>query len=307
MKRIILDVDTGVDDALAILLALRSPELKLDTITIVAGNTTLANATRNTRLVLDIAGAGPEVEVARGAEGPLRRELVTADAVHGPDGLGNVTGVYPPPRHPVAEEEAADLLLEKIGRYREALTVVATGPMTNLALAARRDAATFRRVGEIVQMGGAVNVPGNITELAEYNLYVDPEAAAEVLASGARLRLVPLDVTLQAALLRADLRRLALEGDSAVFQFVRESTVLCMDAHQKFRGLNGMNLHDPMAVAAAIDPELFRWEAARLEIRTDEAERGRLVARPDPDSPHQIPVAVDAERFLRLFTERVCR
>jgi purine nucleosidase len=307
VKRIVLDVDTGVDDALAILLALRSPELKLDAITTVAGNTTVENSTRNTRLVLDIAQAGPEVEIARGAEHPLTRALVTADSVHGPDGLGNVTGVYPPPRHPLGEETATTLLLERIARYGSELTLVATAPMTNLALAARHDAATFRRVGEIVQMGGAVNVPGNITEVAEYNLYVDPEAAAEVLASGARLRLVPLDVTLQVELLRADLRRLALERDSAVFQFVRESTVLCMDAHQEFRGLNGMNLHDPMAVAAAIDPGLFRWQSARLDVRTDEAERGRIIARLDPDSPHQIPVAVDAERFLQLFTTRVCR
>jgi len=226
----------------------------------------LENATRNTRLVLDVAQAPPEVLVARGAARPLAHELVTAEIVHGADGLGNVTGVYPAPRHPLAEEEAADLLLEMIDRYGDTLTVIATAPMTNLALAARRDAAIFRRVGEIVQMGGAIRVPGNISPLAEYNLYVDPEAAAEVVASGARLRLVPLDVTLQAALLRSELRRLAQERDSAVFQFVREITVLCMDAHQKFLGLNGIHLHDPAVVAALMNSGRFSAAQSRLAV-----------------------------------------
>lgn len=307
MKRVIMDVDTGVDDALALILALRSPELHLEAVTTVAGNPSLENATRNTRLVLDVAQAPAEVLVARGAARPVARELVTAEIVHGADGLGNVTGVYPPPRHPLAEEEAADLLLERIDRYGEALTVIATAPMTNLARAARRDPFAFRRVGQIVQMGGAIRVPGNISPLAEYNLYVDPEAAAEVVASGARLRLVPLDVTLQVALLRSELRRLAQERDSAVFQFVREITVLCMDAHQKFLGLDGIHLHDPAAVAAALDPTLFTWEPVRISVRTGEAERGRTLATADTTSPVAVATAVDAKRFLSLFTERVCR
>jgi purine nucleosidase len=302
-----MDVDTGVDDALALLLALRSPELHLEAVTTVAGNTSLEKATRNTRLVLDVAQAPALVRVARGAARPLAHELVTADVIHGADGLGNVTGVYPPPRHPLAAEGAVDLLLEMIDRHREALTVIATAPMTNLARAARRDATIFCRVGEIVQMGGAIRVPGNVSPLAEYNLYVDPEAAAAVLASGARLRLVPLDVTLQAALLRSELRRLALERDSAVFQFVREITVLCMDAHQKFLGLDGIHLHDPAAVAAALDPTLFTWEPVRLTVRTDEAERGRTLATPGANSPVAVATAVDAKRFLSLFAERVCR
>jgi len=302
-----LDVDTGVDDALALLLALRSPELHLEAVTTVAGNTSLENATRNTRLVLDVAQAPAELQVARGAAHPLAHELMTAEDVHGADGLGNVTGVYPPPRHPLAEDDAADLLLATIDRYGDSLTLVATAPMTNLAEAARRDAAIFRRVGEILQMGGAIRVPGNISPLAEYNFYVDPEAAAAVVASGARLQLVPLEVTLQAALLRSELRRLAQERDSAVFQFVREITVLCMDAHQKFLGLNGIHLHDPAAVAAAIDPTLFTWQPVRLTVGTDEAERGRTLATPDPDSPVAVATAVDAERLLALFTERVCR
>ncbi|MFQ5818126.1 MAG: nucleoside hydrolase [Terriglobia bacterium] len=307
MKRVIMDVDTGVDDALALVLALRSPELHLEAITTVAGNTSVEAATRNTRLVLDVAQAPAELPVAQGAARPLARELVTAEAVHGADGLGNVTSVYPTPKHPLASEDATTLLLSAIDRYGDELTVVATAPMTNLARAALRDPATFRRLGKIVQMGGAVRVPGNISKVAEYNLYLDPEAAAEVAATGVRLRLVPLDVTLQAKLLRSDLRRLALARDSAVFQFIREITVICMDAHQKFLGLDGMNLHDPMAVAAAIDPPLFTWQPVRLEVRTDETERGRTLATPEANSPVAVATAVAVDRFLSLFTERVCR
>ena len=307
MKRIVLDVDTGVDDALALLLALRSPELTLEAVTTVAGNVAVETATRNTRLVLELAQAPKELRVAEGAAQPLQRPLLTAAQVHGSDGLGNVTGVYPPPQHPLAGNEASDLLLEVIGEYGKELTIVATGPMTNLARAAQRDPERFRQVGEIVQMGGALKVRGNTSPVAEFNLYVDPEAAAVVLAAGVPLRLVPLDVTEQVILLRSELRRRALERDSTVFQFVREFTVLYFDFQQRMSGLNGGYLHDPTAGAAVIDPALLTWQPAQVEVRTDEAERGRTVATPTPDSSVQVATAVDAARVLELFCDRVCR
>lgn len=307
VKRVILDVDTGVDDALALLLALRSPELHLEAVTTVAGNIPVEAATRNTRLVLDVAQAPADLPLAAGATRPLARELVNSTYVHGADGLGNVTGVYPAPTHAVLDTDAATLLLEKIEREGEHLTLIALGPMTNLALAARQDPATFRRVGEVVEMGGAVRVRGNISPLAEFNLYVDPEAAAEVVATGVRLRLVPLDVTTQVVLGRGELRRLAQERDSAVFQFVREISVVIFDFYQTVVGLDGFHPHDPLAVAAAIDPSLFTWEGMRLEVRTSEGERGRTVGTPAADSSVLVATSVDSERFLKLFTERVCR
>lgn len=302
-----MDVDTGVDDALALILALRSPELHLEAITTVAGNAPLEAATRNTRLVLDVAQAPAALRVARGAARPLLRELLTASEVHGTDGLGNTTRVYPPPKHPLAPTEAATVLLEAIARYGRQLTIVATGPMTNLARAALEAPETFHRVGVIVQMGGAVQVRGNTSPVAEFNLYVDPEAAAEVLASGVRLRLVPLDVTQQAILERRELRRRAQERDSAVFQFIREFTVLYFDFHQRRQALNGGYLHDPVAVAAAIDPGLFTWQPARVEVRTEEAERGRSVVTPQADSPVAAATGLAVDRFLPLFLDRVCR
>jgi len=307
MKRVAIDVDTGVDDALALLLALRSPELSVEAVTTVNGNVSVETATRNTRLVLDVAQAPPGLLLAQGAPRPLVRESVHSTFVHGADGLGNAASVYPPPKHPVIEKDAATLLLELIGRYGDALTLVSLGPMTNLALAARRDPGEFRRVGEVVQMGGAVRRPGNITPTAEFNIYVDPEAAAEVVATGVRLRLVPLDATTGALLPRAELRRLALERDSAAFQFIREITVVIFDFYQQRLGLEGFHPHDPMALAAAIDPTLLTWERMRLEVRTDEAERGRTVGTPDEDSPVLVATGVDAGRFLPFLTDRICR
>jgi inosine-uridine nucleoside N-ribohydrolase len=307
MKRVAIDVDTGVDDALALLLALRSPELSLEAVTTVAGNVPVETATRNTRLVLDVAQAPRALPLAQGAPRPLRRDIVHSTFVHGEDGLGNASGVYPPPQHLLAETDAATLLLELIERHGEELTLISLGPMTNLALAARLDAALFRRVGEVVQMGGAVRHPGNITPMAEFNIYVDPEAAAEVVATGVPLRLVPLDATTGALLTRAELRRLAQERDSAAFQFVREITVVILDFYQQRLGLDGFHPHDPMATAAAIDPGLLTWERIRLEVRTDDAERGRTVGSPDQNSPVLVATGVDAGRFLPFLTDRVCR
>ena len=307
MKRVAIDVDTGVDDALALILALRSPELSIEAVTTVAGNVPVETATRNTRLVMDVAQAPPSLLLAQGAPRPLKREIVHSTFVHGADGLGNASSVYPQPQHPVIEKAAATFLLELIEHHGDGLTLISLGPMTNLALAARQEPAVFRRVGEVVQMGGAVRHPGNITPAAEFNIYVDPEAAAEVVATGVRLRLVPLDATTGALLTRAELRRLALERDSAVFQFVREITVVILDFYQQHLGLGGFHPHDLMAVAAAIDPTLLIWERMRLEVRTDDAERGRTVGVPDESSPVLVATGVDAERFLLFLTDRVCR
>ena len=308
MKRILLDVDTGVDDALAILFALRSPELKVEAITTVAGNLPVDLCTRNTRLVLDIADAPPAVLVAPGADKPLARELHTATAVHGADGLGNVAALYGEPHHPLDPRPAHRLILDKIAEFGPDLTLVPTGPMTNLALAAREDPETFGKAGEIVQMGGAIGVPGNTGPWAEFNIFVDPEAAAEVLATGVPMRLVPLDVTHRIILMRDELKRLAGLRDSRIFQFIREITVLYFDYQQKKTGLKGAYLHDPTAIAAAMEPNLFIWEPVTIEVRTDDEQRGRTVASPasGAKAKHWVATEVDYQQVLRMFTERVC-
>lgn len=311
-RKVWLDVDTGVDDALALILALRSPELEVIGISTVAGNTTVENSTRNTLLVLERLEA-PEIPVAQGAAQPLVRPLRTAAQVHGADGLGNATAVYPPPRREPARLTGEEMILEMLRRFPGELTIIATGPQTNLARALARDRETFRRVGEIVIMGGAIRVPGNSTAVAEFNFYADPEAAAHVLASGVPIRLLPLDVTEQARVERNDFRRLAQERDSSVFQFVREFTVVYFTLHAQALGFNGGYLHDPMAVASVIDPSLIQWEEMHVEIETaGELTAGQSVVdfRPWPSpvpANARVGVKVDGVRFLELFLDRVCR
>ena len=188
----VLDVDTGLDDALALLLTLRSPELDVVGVTTVAGNVALPDVLRNTRHVLDTAGA-TSVPVAAGAAAPLVRPLTTATFFHGPHGLGDVD-VPEPTRAPVAEP-AAQLLCRLAAEYRGQLTVIATGPWTNIALASRLDSEFAGNLRQLVLMGGAVTVPGNVTPVAEANVYNDPEAAHMVLASGGLPLLIGLDVT----------------------------------------------------------------------------------------------------------------
>jgi len=197
---IFLDVDTGVDDALAIILALRSPEFSLQGISTVSGNVSLAQTTANTLTVLDVLDA-PPIPVAAGAAAPLFGPAITAGEVHGNDGLGGAARTFPPTRRRAAED-AAGLLLETIRRFPGELILIATAPLTNLALAVQRDLETMRRLRTLIVMGGAIRVPGNVGPVSEFNFAADPEAAAIVLGAGLPLTLVPLDVTERVTLTR---------------------------------------------------------------------------------------------------------
>ncbi len=329
MRKVLLDVDTGVDDALALIFALRSPELDVRAITTVAGNTAVDSVLRNTLLLLDVLQA-PAIPVARGADRPLLRPLVTAGDVHGADGFGNATTVYPPPRRGPCDQDATELILSTIAAEREHLTLVATGPLTNLARALEADPATFRLLGKLVVMGGAFRTAGNTGPVAEFNFFCDPDAARAVFQAGLQVTLVPLDVSERAVLPRASLRTLSQRRDSSVFQFVREFTVLWFDYHREVAGLDGGHLHDPLAVAAAALPDLLRTVHTRVSVETaGEFTAGMTVAdlrgrKPGPEmlarfggeaaqggpyGPPNAHVAMDADvpRFLDLFYERVCR
>ena len=329
MRKVLLDVDTGVDDALALIFALRSPELDVRAITTVAGNTTVDQALRNTLLLLDVLQA-PAIPVARGADRPLLRPLVTAGDVHGADGFGNATTVYPPPRRGPCDQDATELILSTIAAERDQLTLVASGPLTNLARALEADPATFRLLGKLVVMGGAFRTAGNTGPVAEFNFFCDPDAARAVLQAGLQVTLVPLDVRERAVLPRTSLRALSQQRDSSVFQFVREFTVLWFDYHREVAGMDGGYLHDPLAVAAAALPDLLRTVHTRVSVETSGeftagmtvadwrgrkpapqvlARFGGEAAQGGPYGPPNAHVAVDADvpRFLDLFYERVCR
>jgi inosine-uridine nucleoside N-ribohydrolase len=263
-QRVILDVDPGVDDGLAILLALRSPELKVEALTAVAGNVALSTTLPNALRLLEIAGRG-DIPVAAGADKPLRRRLMTAAYAHGNNGLGGVD--FPAPAlRPVAEPAAA-LIRRMVRAAPGQITLVALGPLTNLATAFAADPGLPRLVKGITVMGGSLS-GGNITPAAEFNFYTDPEAARAVFRSGAAIRMVGLDVTRKAAFSEAQIARLeqaSTPWGRASGRIMRAS----LEANRRSGADGGQaRAHDSMALASLIDPSLFTWADVQVEIET---------------------------------------
>ncbi|HTV51790.1 MAG TPA: nucleoside hydrolase, partial [Steroidobacteraceae bacterium] len=263
-RRVIIDTDPGVDDALAIFLALRSPELQVEAITPVAGNVGLELTLPNALRLLEIAGH-KEIPVAAGAAQPLERELVTAPAVHGNNGLAGVE--FPQPTLKPVAESAHQLIRRIVSTSPGEISLIAIGPLTNLALAFREDPQLPAQLRDITIMGGSLS-GGNITPAAEFNTYVDPEAAQIVYASGAPITMVGLDVTRKAELTDAHIRTLEAARDPAgrAAGRIMRATLATV---QRTGGNNGRVLvHDAMTVAALIDPSLVRVESLRIEIET---------------------------------------
>jgi inosine-uridine nucleoside N-ribohydrolase len=295
----LIDTDPGLDDALALLFAWGSPQLELAGITTVAGNVPLADATRNVFRLLALRGVRPRPPVAEGAAAPLARPLVTAIRYHGADGLGDLPD-WPPAVGTPVPHDAARFIADTARRVAEPLTLIALGPLTNVALALERDHEALRRLARVVVMGGAVDVPGNVTPTAEFNIHVDPDAAARVFAAGLALDLVPLDATRRAVLARADLEAALRRRPGPLAERVSAFTRRGFRVDEG-RGTPGMVLHDPLAVAAALDPTLVGWEAMRLEIGPDG--ETRRVAGP---ANCRVARTVEVPRFLAVFLERLC-
>ena len=301
-----MDVDTGVDDALALLLALSSPEVELAGVSTVAGNVPLQRTTDNTLRLLQWAGRG-DVPVYAGAERPLVRDAVAADDVHGATGLG---AAHLPEARTLPASDGVEFLLSTLQARPKEMILVATGPLTNLAQAEARVPGVLRQARQVVIMGGAVRVPGNVTPTAEFNFYADPHAAHQVLASEAELVLVGLDVTDQVWLKQADL--LACTGPYAAFcRAACEPVIAFESAHY---GFAGMHVHDPVALGAALWPQLFRTQQLWVDVETTgELTAGQVVVDQRALASDQerlgrpVACAMDVEqaRFLELFTERV--
>ncbi|GIK42726.1 MAG: nucleoside hydrolase [Chloroflexota bacterium] len=305
-KRVILDTDPGIDDALAILLALASPEINLEALTVVMGNCSTAQGVSNALSVLELAGAG-DISVAPGLDRPLLQPLLTAPETHGQTGLGYAQ--LPPPRHSPAGQHAVDLLIERVMAAPGEITVVAIGPLTNLALAIRREPALLQAIHEVIIMGGALRHEGNTTPLAEFNVYVDPHAAHIIYHSGLPLTLVPLDVTYQCILTQADVERL-LAFDSPITRFVAEATRFYMEFHDEYQGIQGCVINDPLALALTFAPDLV--ETRPLHVTVDlysELSLGKTMAdfydmwSKPPNM--QVALKVQARRFIELFLERI--
>ncbi|OPA72775.1 nucleoside hydrolase [Paenibacillus selenitireducens] len=310
-QKIILDVDTGIDDALAMTYAIRSPELAVLGITTCFGNVTVHEAARNSLLVLEQLDA-EHIPVFLGANQPLFRPSLKAKAVsiHGEDGLGD-TGLSEPLGSP-ASQSAASFIVEQARKYPHEVTVVAVGAMTNLALAIMQDPEAMYLLKRVVIMGGAVTVPGNVTPQAEANMYADPEAAEFLFRSGIPVTMVGLDVTLQTLLPRAEIAKWREQG-TKLGQFLANITEFYINAYSQFYpGIRGCALHDPLAIGVVIDTTFVKTQPLHVQVDCEGLYSvGRTIAdrRSKPDHSPNVDVCleVDADRFLAHFLERVAR
>jgi inosine-uridine nucleoside N-ribohydrolase len=297
-ERILLDCDPGHDDAIALLLALASPELELLGVTTVAGNQTLEKTTANAIRVLDFVGRD-DMPVAVGADRPLLREPFVAAYVHGETGLDGPD--LPPPQREPLPQHAVDFLAERVAGS----TLVAVGPLTNVALLLARHSEA--RPDRLVIMGGSIGL-GNVIPAAEFNIWADPEAAARVFASGLDITMIGLDVTHQALLLDADAERLRESGRTG--RMVAELYDFFHRFHADTYGFGGSPIHDAVAVAHVFRPDIVETRHCSVEIECDsELNRGRTVVdlwgRTDGEPNVHVGVGIDGRAFVELLLERL--
>ena len=303
--RIVLDTDPGIDDALAILLAVASPEIDLAAVTVTGGNCPLAQGVRNALAVLDMVGSA--VQVVPGVALPLIRPPFTAEETHGDTGLGNAH--LPEPSIQAAQDHAVDLIVREIMTAETPVTLVAVAPLTNVALAIRREPRIVERVREVIVMGGALDVPGNTTPLAEFNVYVDPHAAHIVLHSGLPITLIPWDITSKVLFTQEHVDQL-LTIDSPVSRFIADATSFYIDFHLNYFGYAGCSINDPCALALAFRPELAEYETVFVDVEIDSAKSmGKTIVdtlNVWKQSPNvRLVRTFDQTAFLALFMERM--
>ena len=308
-RSIIIDADPGNDDAVALLLALASPELATLGITTVAGNVPLALTTRNARAIVELAGR-PDVAVYSGADKPLVRAPVSAEHVHGQNGLGGV--MLPEPAQAEPDERAVDFIIRTLNEQPAgSVTFCALGPLTNLALALMQAPKTATRLREVVLMGGSGFVGGNVTPCAEFNVYADPHAAQVVFRSGAPIVMLPLDVTHQVVSTRERIAAIERLGNRAGRTVAQLLSFAASHGPDNYDG-DGAPLHDPCVIAYLLRPELFGGRRINVEIETGSAlTMGMTVADWRGVSGRAANAtflhAVDAPAFYALLGERLAR
>ena len=319
MQRILIDTDPGVDDAFAILLAMRSPELHVASITTVCGNVPVAQATQNLLTILGVLDLDEFPVIAEGEAEPLVKPLVLATHVHGDDGLGNVSQLqntdhsplYPSANTPISSVSGVDLILEMVTRYPDELTIIALGPLTNIATAIRKDAEKMRRVQKIVLMGGAFEEYGNVTTTAEFNIFVDPHAAHEVFQFGVPIHIVPLDATHQVILTGERLHAEIGKQESKVSRFFKDATQTCMEFYREEVGFWGFHIHDALPIGTLTRPDYFESVRAHVQVETEGTlTSGMTIAylrheRQHPNLNANVYIQVAAAAFLDYFFEHL--
>ncbi|WP_421592224.1 nucleoside hydrolase [Shinella sp. M27] len=308
-RKIIIDTDPGQDDAAAIMLALGSPELQILGITTVAGNVPLSRTSTNARIILEFC-ARTDVKVFAGADKPIARPLITAEHVHGKTGLDGPE--LHEPQMPLQAQHAVDFIIETLRSEPEGTVTLCTlGPLTNIATALQKAPDIAGRVRELVMMGGGFFEGGNITPSAEFNIYVDPEAAAVVFQSGIPIVMMPLDVTHKVLTLKSRVAKLREIGNRPATALVEMLEFFERFDVEKY-GSDGGPLHDPTVIAYLLKPELFAGRDCNVEVETaSPLTSGMTVVDwwQVTGRRHNARVMkdVDADGFFALLTERVGR
>ena len=305
-QRIILDTDPGIDDALAILLALSEPRVSLEAITVSYGNCSLDQGVLNALSILELAQSN-HLPVARGADRPLVQPLLLAPETHGNSGLGYAE--LPPPNIGPDPTPAVSLMIEKILADPGEFTIVAVGPLTNLALALRTEPRLHGAIKDVYIMGGAIRYDGNTTPQAEFNAYSDPHAAHIVFHSGLPITLVPLDVTYQVVFTSEDLARLQ-KFDVPLTRFIGDATRFYMEFHDEYQKISGCVINDPLALAITYLPDLVSCQELYVDIdisggvsmgKTYADFYGLLEKKPNM----QVALDVRPREFMEHFLERM--
>ncbi len=305
-KKVMSDCDVGVDDAIALILAFHSPELEVTAVTGVNGNVPLEQVFENIQKVLSLIQPENKPLIAKGAERPLKGKPVYAHSVHGKDGLGGakIDRKKGEDRWQLFTGRAEELIIEMTRQYPDEMTLVATGPLTNLALAFERDREGMRKLNEVSIMGGAVRTGGNMTPHAEFNVYSDPLAAKIVLDSGLPITLVPLDVTHQVSLTPQWMEERVKPIHNVFSKFVIEATGY-RSTTRRFRNRDLVYLHDPLAVGVVIDPTLVRRERLSIGVETQEGEYFGKTSEAKEGPEIDVCLRVDSQKFLELFASRL--
>ena len=319
-RRVIIDTDPGVDDAMAILLALNSPELKVEALTVVPGNVDGRQGLENALKIVSLAGRC-DIAVAGGAKHPLNQKLITAQFWHGPNGLAGVE--LPASKCSADSRFGPDLIIETIHKYPHEVTLIPVGPLTNIALAVSKDPSIAGLIKDIVIMGGSIS-GGNVDGAAEANIYNDPEAAAIVFNAGWTVTMIGSDVGERTIITRQHLAELeAQHGPES--DFLAKLADFYITRSEK-SGYSGAAMYDPLAVATVIDPSLVTLKEMHVDVETKgEFTRGETVANRMGSNENnvlhgdhyeiegvielkpnaRVCLASDANRFLQLFTSRI--
>jgi len=305
-KRIILDTDPGIDDSLAILLALASPEITLEGLSVVHGNSSTAQGTINALSVLELANAS-QIPVYKGCDLPLVQPSLLAPETHGEQGIGYAK--LPEPQIKPQVQKGSDFLIDSIMSKPGEITLVCIGPLTNIALAIRQEPRIVENVKEVFVMGGAIRHEGNTTPLAEFNTFVDPHAAHVVFHSGMPITLTPLDVTYQCIFLKDDLNRL-LKINSPITKFIADATRFYMEFHDEYQKIDGCVINDPMTLALTFMPEICDYQdlyadvdlSGGVSMGNTFADFYRMTKKP---ANVKVALGVRPRVFMELFLERM--